>query len=89
VSVLGGAFPECAADLVRIALAGRSEQAARLQEQLRPLSDALAFETDPVPLKALLKRLGLCGDAVRLPLLAASPGARAVLSAAVDRSRVA
>jgi 4-hydroxy-tetrahydrodipicolinate synthase len=89
VGSLGSAFPECAADLVRTAMAGRREEADRLQEQLRPLTQALLFETDPIPLKALLKRLGLCGDQVRLPLLAASPGTRAVLSAALRRSQVA
>ena len=89
VGSLGSAFPEWAADLVGAALAGRSEEAARLQDQLRPLIQALLFETDPIPLKALLKRLGLCGDQVRLPLLAASPGTRAVLSDALRRSQVA
>jgi 4-hydroxy-tetrahydrodipicolinate synthase len=89
ISVLGSAFPEWAASLVGAALAGRQEEAAGLQEQLRPLTEALIFETDPIPLKALLKRLGLCGDQVRLPLLPAAAGTRAVLSAAVHRSRVA
>jgi 4-hydroxy-tetrahydrodipicolinate synthase len=89
MSALASAFPEWAVSLVRAALAGRQQEAAVLQEQLRPLTEALVFETDPVPLKALLKRLGLCGDQVRLPLLAAAPGTRAVLSAALQRSRVA
>jgi 4-hydroxy-tetrahydrodipicolinate synthase len=89
VSALGSAFPEWAANLVVTALAGRPEEAACLQEQLRPLTEALRFETDPIPLKALLKRLGLCGDQVRLPLVPAAPGTRAVLSAALQRSRVA
>jgi 4-hydroxy-tetrahydrodipicolinate synthase len=89
VSALGSAFPEWAANLVVTALAGRRGEAACLQEQLRPLTDALRFETDPIPLKALLKHLGLVDDQVRLPLVAAAPGTRAVLSVALQRSRVA
>jgi len=89
VSVLGSAYPACLLDLVRLALAGRREEAEFLQEQLRPLTDALQFESNPIPIKALLKSLGLCGSQVRLPLLPASAGARAVLTVAVRRTRVA
>lgn len=89
VSVLGNAYPELAVDLVRVALAGRKAEALSLQALLGPLTDALAFETNPIPLKALLKRLGLCGDHVRLPLLPAAPGTRSILSAAMHRTRVA
>jgi 4-hydroxy-tetrahydrodipicolinate synthase len=76
-------------DLVRIAREGRTEEAALLQELLRPLTEALQFETNPIPIKALLKSLGLCGNQVRLPLLPASPGTRMVLSVAVRRTQVA
>jgi 4-hydroxy-tetrahydrodipicolinate synthase len=89
VSVLGSAFPESVAELVRIASLGRDEEATLLQEVLRPLTEALQFESNPIPIKALLKSLGLCGNHVRLPLLPASPGTRAVLSVAVRRTRVA
>jgi 4-hydroxy-tetrahydrodipicolinate synthase len=89
VSVVGNAYPEATAELVRAALEGRHEEAARLQDQLEPLIAALFHESNPVPLKALLKHLGLCGDQVRLPLLPASPGTRTVLAAAVHRARVA
>jgi 4-hydroxy-tetrahydrodipicolinate synthase len=89
VSVLACAYPESALDLVRLAKAGRAEEAAVLQELLGPLTEALQFETNPIPLKSLLKSLGLCGNHVRLPLLPASPGTRVVLAAAVRRTRVA
>lgn len=89
VSVLGNAFPGSALDLVRLALAERREEAALLQDLLRPLTEALTFESDPIPLKALLHRLGLCGDVVRLPLLPAAPGTRMILAAALHRTRVA
>ena len=89
VSVLGSAYPEAVVDLVRIARLGRTQEAALLQELLRPLTEALQFETNPIPSKALLKSLGVCGNQVRLPLLPASPGTRTVLSVAVRRTMVA
>jgi len=89
VSVLASAYPASLLNLVHLALAGRQEEAGFLQEQLRPLTDALLFESNPIPIKALLKSLGLCGSQVRLPLLPASAGTRAILSVAVRRTRVA
>ena len=89
VSEWAGAFPEWAAQLVQAALRGRRDEALAFQDQLRPLTEALRFESSPVPLKALLKRLGLCGDHVRLPLVPATPGTRTVLAAALHRAHVA
>jgi 4-hydroxy-tetrahydrodipicolinate synthase len=89
VSALGNAYPGSTAELVRLALEGRREAATRLQKQFKPLTDALTFESNPIPLKALLNRLGLCSDQVRLPLLPASPGTRVVLSAAVFLAHIA
>ena len=62
---------------------------AALRDLLDPLHKVLFMESNPIPLKALLKSLGLCGHHVRLPLLPASPGTRAVLSVAVRRAMVA
>ncbi|WLT32705.1 4-hydroxy-tetrahydrodipicolinate synthase [Geothrix sp. PMB-07] len=89
VSVLGNAYPEWVAELVRTALAGRTEEAARLQEQLAPLIEALFHESNPIPLKALLKHLGVCGNHLRVPLMAASLETRKVLAAAMQRALVA
>jgi 4-hydroxy-tetrahydrodipicolinate synthase len=38
--------------------------------------DALFVESNPIPLKALLHHLQICGDGVRLPLVPASEGTR-------------
>ncbi len=89
VSDLGSAYPGAVAELVNASLEGRAADAARLQEGIRPLANALFHETNPIPLKALLASLGLCGDQVRLPLLPAAPGTRTVLASAIHRSRVA
>ena len=83
VSVLGNAVPRETGRLVRLALEGRRQEALALQFALMPLMDALFLESNPIPLKALLELLGLCGSTLRLPLTGASEATRARLAALV------
>jgi 4-hydroxy-tetrahydrodipicolinate synthase len=80
VSVLGNALPAETKQLVVAALEGRRSEAIALHQRLLPLMDALFLESNPIPLKALLQTLDLGGDAVRLPLVPASPATRAKLA---------
>jgi 4-hydroxy-tetrahydrodipicolinate synthase len=69
VSVVGNLAPEAVVELLRAAQpGGEPERAAALVEELAPLVSALFVETNPVPLKAMLARLGRCRPDVRLPL---------------------
>ncbi len=72
VSVLGNVCPRLMKDLVEHARAGRTDEARRLHHRLLPLMDALFAESNPVPVKAALARMGLGTDRVRLPLAPAS-----------------
>ena len=54
--------------LVRDAAAGDFSRARELHYELLPLFDVLFCETNPIPVKADVAMLGLCGDDVRLPL---------------------
>ncbi|MBP1772390.1 MAG: 4-hydroxy-tetrahydrodipicolinate synthase [Holophagaceae bacterium] len=76
VSVLGNALPRETTALVAAARNGNHEEALRLHQQLLPLMDALFLESNPIPLKAALKLLGLGEDAVRLPLVPAAAATR-------------
>ncbi len=49
-----------------------------------PLHDALFCETSPAPVKYAASLLGLCSEAVRLPLVEASENARAQVKAAMQ-----
>lgn len=80
ISVLGNLLPHETAAMITAARQGNGVEALRLHQQLLPLMDALFLESNPIPLKAALKLLGLGEDAVRLPLVPAS---------AVTRTRVA
>jgi 4-hydroxy-tetrahydrodipicolinate synthase len=66
--------------MVDLALQGRRTEALHLHQRLLPFMDALFLESNPIPLKAALQMLGLCGDGLRLPLVPASAATRARLA---------
>ncbi len=68
ISVLGNLLPRETKALVDAALAGNLEAAQAHQARLLPLINALFIESNPIPLKAGLKLLGMGGDMLRLPL---------------------
>ncbi len=80
VSVLGNALPRETKAMVDAALAGRRHAALDLHQRLLPFMDALFLESNPIPLKAALQQLGLCGDTLRLPLTSATAATRARLA---------
>jgi len=74
ISVMANAFPKRFADLTRAALAGDFAAARGELFRLLPLNPLMYEESNPVGVKAALEALGVCGAAVRLPLLEASAG---------------
>lgn len=69
VSVASNAAPRALARLCELALAGRREHATALDHELQPVFAFLGCEPNPIPVKALLARLGMLDDRLRLPLL--------------------
>ena len=53
--------------------------AAALQLRYKPLVDALFSEVNPIPAKAAMAAMGMCGDTARLPLTPMEDAARANL----------
>ena len=80
ISVIGNVLPRETKRLVDLALAGSRREALTLHQAMLPLMDSLFLESNPIPTKAALALQGICGDALRLPLLAASAGTRARLA---------
>ena len=80
VSVLANVLPAETKRLVDLALAGRRAEAIALNNALLPLMDALFMESNPIPTKAALALKGICGDTLRLPLVAAGAATRARLA---------
>jgi 4-hydroxy-tetrahydrodipicolinate synthase len=84
ISVTANVAPRAMHELCAAALAGRHEEAARLNERLMPLHRALFVEPNPIPVKWAAERLGLVGPGIRLPLTPLSVGSRAAVQAALD-----
>lgn len=87
VSVLANLLPAETKALVTAARGGDLAKARALHHRLLPLIDALFLESNPGPLKAALKLMGLAEDVLRLPLVSAEPGTRAKLAAALEALR--
>ena len=68
VSVTANVAPRLMHELCVAALAGNVQRAMEIQFQLLPLHKALFVESNPIPVKWAAARMGLCTDALRLPL---------------------
>lgn len=87
ISVLSNLLPEAMMQLFAAAQKGCFGAASARQLALRPLIEALFCETSPAPIKAALALEGLCGDAVRSPLVRVQPETRARLQALLAEAR--
>ncbi|SEB16282.1 4-hydroxy-tetrahydrodipicolinate synthase [Pedobacter hartonius] len=74
ISVSGNALPLETSEMVRACLRGDFKAAQPLHQQLIEFTRLMFVEGNPAGVKAALKHFGVCGDAVRLPLVAASAG---------------
>jgi len=76
ISVLGNVLPRETAMMIAAARRGNTLEALGLYQRLLPLMDALFLESNPIPLKAALKLIGIGEDTLRLPLVPASAATR-------------
>ncbi len=83
IAVVSNEAPRAYSDLIRAGLAGDRDGAAALQARLFPLMRANFRESNPIPVKWAMQRLGLCGGALRLPLVPLSASHHAVLEEAL------
>ena len=68
VTVSGNVAPRLMADLCRAAGEGRAEEALAIDTRLQPLNKALFIESNPIPVKWALAKMGLIEPHIRLPL---------------------
>ena len=68
VSVTANVAPRLMHELCVAAIAGNVKRAMEIQFQLLPLHKALFVESNPIPVKWAVARMGLCNEALRLPL---------------------
>ncbi len=73
ISVTANIAPKICSDFQKFSnlksSSANSEKAERLNQILLPLHQAMFIESNPSPVKYAAKKLGLCDDTVRLPLV--------------------
>ena len=68
VSVTANVAPRLMHELCVAAMAGDIARAMKIQFKLLPLHKGLFVEANPIPVKWAVARMGLAGEAIRLPL---------------------
>lgn len=69
ISVIGEGFPKDFSEMIRLGLQRKVDEAYALHYKLAPCIDYIFAEGNPAGIKAVFKRLGICDDFVRLPLV--------------------
>jgi 4-hydroxy-tetrahydrodipicolinate synthase len=88
ISVTANVAPRAMHDLCAAALAGDHAAAAALNQRLMPLHMAMFVESNPIPVKWAVARMGLIGPGLRLPLTPLSDGRQDEVLAAMKAAGV-
>ena len=83
ISVTANVAPRLMHELCVAALAGDVKRAMALQFQLMPLHKNLFVESNPIPVKWAMARMGLCGGTLRLPMTPLESSNEAVVEGAL------
>ena len=69
ISVVANELPEIMSDLVNYALDGELESARNLHNKLLPIMEANFIESNPIPVKYALSKMGMISETYRLPMV--------------------
>jgi 4-hydroxy-tetrahydrodipicolinate synthase len=76
ISVTANVAPKLCSQFQEACMQGAFDTALTIQDRLMPLHDAMFCEPSPAPVKYAASLVGICTDEVRLPMMAATDGAR-------------
>ncbi len=88
ISVTANVAPRAMHELCAAALRGAHDEAAAIDARVAPLHRTLFVEPNPIPAKWAVHRLGLIGEAIRLPLVPLSDDRRPEVEAAMRAAGV-
>ncbi len=88
ISVAANVVPEKMAALCASAAQGDLEAARKVHFELLPLFKACFIETNPMPIKAMLAKMGMIENVLRLPLTSALPATSAELDALLQALKI-
>lgn len=72
ISVIGQGLPKDFSDLTDLGLKGKSQEALAMLDSIKAGVALIFEEGNPAGIKSLLKKINICGDQVRLPLVKAT-----------------
>lgn len=84
ISVIGQGFPKDFSDMIRLGLEGNNTEAFALHYKLMDIVSYIFEENNPAGIKAVLKKLGITSDAVRLPLVPATAQLQQKIGSFID-----
>ena len=88
ISVTANVAPAAMRELCRLARAGNEEAAGALDKSLTGLHQTLFLESNPIPTKWAMQRLGLVEPGIRLPMTWLSGECHARVEAAMKQAKV-
>ena len=87
MNALGNVMPRAIADLCNAALAGDMKLARKIHFETYDLMRAIFFDTNPIPMKYMMKRLGIIDrNEHRIPMMPATPELEKKLDAVLKRA---
>jgi 4-hydroxy-tetrahydrodipicolinate synthase len=87
MNAVGNLLPRKVAQLYELTAAGRMAEARALHYELWELNQAVFFDTNPIPMKYMMKRLGILPtEEHRLPMVPSTPELQKRLDAVLARS---
>lgn len=85
ISVIGEGFPKEFSTMVQLGLERKVDEAYQIHYKLAPAIDYIFEEGNPAGIKAVFKKLGICNDTLRLPLVKVSDALREKIDSFVDK----
>lgn len=71
--------------MVQLGLDRKVDEAYQIHYKIAPAIDYIFAEGNPAGIKAVFKKLGICDDTVRLPLVGVTDGLRKKIDTFVDQ----
>lgn len=68
ISVTANVLPELMSQMCEYALKGETENAKQIDQKMQRMHQSLFLESNPIPIKWILHKLGKIGPGIRLPL---------------------
>lgn len=85
VSVASNLIPARMVKMISQCMQGELEHARQEHFELLPLFKALFIDTNPIPIKYMMHRAGLCEESYRLPMVPLSTGDKETVDALLNR----